>query len=244
MKRIIGLLMLVALFITSFGYVFAANKSEAISEYAAELVSIGMEEDMANTKAASDVKALVDSMKGGQSSVDYGFNTLEERVENLLKNDLRRDQAVNALESAEKKKNTFLGLNAENEIFVQESIGGAPPRVMAGDNFSLAREDAEDSQSRINRILIAPTRPGSVPTGDIVSDFIPQIIRQLFRFTWVAVLFAFTASGIMLIVAHGNDERLTKAKSILYFTLIGFAFVTLAFAITKAVTDIDFFRFI
>lgn len=244
MKRVIGFLTLIALFMTSFGYALAVSKSEAISEYAAELVSIGMDEGNANTKATNDVNALVDSMRGGQSSVDYGFNTLEERVENLLKNDLRRDQAVNALESAEAKKDAFLGINAEDEIFVQESIGGAPPRVMAGDSFRLAREDAEDSQSRINRILIAPTRPGAVPTGDIVSDFIPQIIRQLFRFAWVAVLFAFTASGIMLIVAHGNDERLTKAKSILYFTLIGFAFVTLAFAITKAVTDIDFFRFI
>jgi hypothetical protein len=238
---------------TTFGYAFSANQAEAISEYAAELVSMGMDEGNANTKATNDVNALVASMKGGQSSADYAFTALEERVDNLLENDLRKEKALNALERVKDEELIgedsgvlvdFLKMDPADYIYVQKSIGGAPPRVTEGDAFRLAREAVEEAQSRINRILIAPTRPGAVPTGDIVSDFIPQIIRQLFRFAWVAVLLAFTASGIMFIVAHGNDERLTKAKSMLYFTLIGFAFIAMAFAIVKAVTDIDFFRFI
>lgn len=253
MKRIIGLITLFTLFIASFGHALALDKSTAIQTYAAELVAMGMEEATANTKATNDVNALIGSMMGSQSSANYAFTALEERVDNLLKTDLRKEKALSALERVKDEELfeedagvlvEFLKMDPTQYIYVQTSIGGAPPMVMEDDTFTLAREAVERAQSRINRILIAPTQPGGVPTGDIVSDFIPQIIRQLFRFAWVAVLIAFTISGVMLIIAHGNDERLTKAKSMLYFTIIGFAFIALAFAIVKAVTDIDFFRFI
>ena len=252
MKRIIGLVTLFALFMTTFGFALA-DKATAILTYSTELVSMGMDEGDANTKATNDVNNLVASMQGDKSRADYAFATLEERVDNLLESDLRKEKALNALERVKDEELIgedsgvlvdFLAMDPAQYIYVQTSIGGTPPMVMAGDKFSLAREAVERAEGNINRILLAPTQPGAVPTGDIVSDFIPQIIRQLFRFAWVAIFISFTASGIMFIVAHGNDERLTKAKSMLYFTMIGFAFVALAFAIVKAVTDIDFFRII
>lgn len=244
MKRIIGLITLFALLLGSYNVVHAQDAASAMQAYAAELIAMGMTETTANQKANADVTALVANMSALQSKVDFAFAGLEDRVDSLVKNDLRRDDAMDALDNAESSKDAFVGMDPGQNIFVQESIAGAPPRVSAGDAFRLAQETAEQHQSAVNRILIAPTQPGAVPAGDIVSDFIPQIIRQLFRFAWVVVLISFTVSGILLIIAHGNDEKLTKAKSMIYFTLVGFAFVALAFAIVKAVTDIDFFRFI
>ena len=58
------------------------------------------------------------------------------------------------------------------------------------------------------------------------------------------ILIALTVSGVMFVTAQENDERLTKARGMLYYTLIGFAFIAFSFAIVKALTDIDFFRFI
>ena len=75
-------------------------------------------------------------------------------------------------------------------------------------------------------------------------DFIPWIIRTLFRFAFFAIFISFLVSGVMFITAFSTEERVTKAKNILYYSLIGFAFVSLAFAIVKAVTNIDFFGFI
>jgi len=95
-----------------------------------------------------------------------------------------------------------------------------------------------------NGVLYGKLWKSNYTEGDLVSDFIPQLIRQLFRFAWLAVLIAFTVSGVMLVMAHDNDENITKAKGMIYYSLIGFAFVALAFAIVKGVTDIDFFRFI
>jgi hypothetical protein len=244
MKQLIGIMMGLSILLGSFNVVYALDAASAMQAYAAELIALGMTEPTANQKANADVTALVANMQAAQSNVEFAYDGLAERVDSLPKNDLRKDSADDALDAAESAKDVFVDMDPSQNIFVQESIGGAPPRVLAGEAFQLAQEDAEATQSFVNRILIAPTQPGAVPTGDIVSDFIPQIIRQLFRFAWVAVLIAFTVSGVLFIIAHGNDERLTKAKTMLYFTLMGFAVVALSFAIVKAVTDIDFFRFI
>ena len=45
----------------------------------------------------------------------------------------------------------------------------------------------------------------------------------------------------MLATAMDNEEKSTKARNVLVFSLIGFVFVALAYAVIKAVTDINFF---
>ncbi len=244
MKKLSSLLIAFTLFFSMAPLGFAFSKSEAITAYEDELKALGLEEGAAADKAAADVNALVGAMKASQADVKYSFESISERVDSLGKTDTRRDDALDALDRAEDLMDSFTDMDAEQNLYLQESIGGAPPRVLAGDDFQLAQEAAEGAQQGINRILIAPTRPGAVPEGDIVSDFIPQIIRQLFRFAWLAVLVALTVSGVLMVIAHGNEEKTTKARAMIYYSLVGFAFVALAFAIVTAVTDIDFFRFI
>lgn len=247
MKKFTIALSVLSLFLVLSGQVFAATVAEATALYSSELQSLGMTKESADSKAQEDVGAVVSSMQASQTDISFQFDTLKDRVDKLLKSDKRRDAAKEAIENAEAddgSKKAFLDMKADTKLFVQESIGGTPPSVSASDDFTLAEEQVQSDLSQINRILIGPTQPGAVPAGDLVSDFIPQIIRQLFRFAWLAVLVSLTASGVMLVMAHDDDAKLTKAKSMLYYTLIGSAFVSLAFALVKAVTDIDFFRFL
>lgn len=241
MKKFSVLFILLSLLGAFTGQAFAMSSAQATSDYSAEWVALGMEKATADAKAEEDVKAVLDSMHNSAADVDFRFESIKERVDELLPSDKRKDRAQEALDTAEDSKDSFLDMTADQELFVQISVGGAPPAVMPSEAFTLAQQQAESDQIAVNRILIAPNQPGAVPGGDLVSDFIPQIIRQMFRFAWLAVLVAFTASGVMLVMAHGDDAKLTKAKSMIYFTLIGTAFVTLAFALVKAVTDIDFF---
>lgn len=243
-KKFLGLLIIFT-FLLSFSVpVWALDKESAIQAYSDELVALGAEKTAADEKATSEVLTLILGMQTAQSDANTRYDNMKERVDTLLKSDLRQEEAKKALDEAKKSEEEFSKLSPDQSIFVQVSVAGAPPSVTEDENFNLAQQSFEDSIGRINRILLAPTRPGTVPTGDIVSDFIPQIIRQLFRFAWVAVLLAFTVSGIMLIIAFDDEERITKAKGMIYFTLIGFAFITLAFAVVKAVTNIDFFNFV
>jgi len=254
MKKFTALFPLIALFLVLAGQVFAQStapltRDQAIAAYSKELVSIGLDKASADAKAGQDVGAVIAAMKQSQSDVSFGFDSIENRVGQLLQTDKRKKDADKALETAKKSKKTFVDdFKAENNLYVQESLAGAPPAVMASDEFTLAQTQAENDQNLINRSLIGPSKPGAtpagvggVPEGDLITDFIPQVIRQLFRFAWLAVLVALTASGIMLVMAHDDDAKLTKAKSMIYYTLIGTAFVSLAFALVKAVTNIDFF---
>lgn len=245
MKKLLSTFLLISLFFFVLTpSVFALTRDQAISQYQAELESIGMSSGDAESKAGKDIDALIASMGSRQSDVDYAFSALEDRVDTLSADDGRKDSAKKALDKAKDEAETFVKMSPDKNIDVQEAVAGSLPRVVAGSDFELAESEALDSVNGVNRILLSPSRPGAVPTGDIVEDFIPQLIRQLFRFAWLGIFIAFTISGVLMIMSHDDEEKITKAKGILYYSLVGFAVIALAFAIVKGVTDIDFFRFI
>ncbi|MBN2307154.1 hypothetical protein JXD20_04165 [Candidatus Peregrinibacteria bacterium] len=223
-----------------------ADRESSINTLKREFLSVGItsSDDAAENRAEHEVDELIRVMESDQRDVQTAIDNIHGQVNALAQNSNRRDSALNALDRAENRAEDFTGLDAEDHIRIEPSIAGAPPYAAPDTDFEQAHDKASTAIAEVRKILLAPDRPGAVPTGDIVEDFIPQIIRQLFRFAWVAVFIALTVSGVMFITAHDNDERLTKAKSMIYFSLIGFAFIALAFAIVKAVTDIDFFRFI
>jgi hypothetical protein len=170
--------------------------------------------------------ALSDDAKDGiQQEIEFAYDKLNERINLMEHNDPKKDEAEELLDDAK---------DIIDEIDTDASDA----------DFLDQEKEAREALNKVNLYLIQPFRPGAVPEGDIVEDFIPQFIRLLFRFASLAILISFVVSGIMFVVAFDNEERVTKAKQMLYYSLIGFAFVTLAFAIVKAVTDIDFFGFI
>ena len=239
-KKIFIIFLLATLIFGFADTVFALGKSGAINEYKDELPSSFEDKQ---SKAEEAVDAMIDSMEASQVEADETVSELEKRVSAININDPKRDKANDLMKTAKNRVDDFSDMDAKSHLQV---IGGPEvlPSVLPDDEFQEKQESALNAINDVNRYLIAPTRPGAVPEGDIVEDFIPQLIRQLFRFAWLVILISFVVSGIMFITAFDNDERITKAKHMIYYTLIGFAVVTLAFAIVKGVTDIDFFRFI
>lgn len=240
MKKYLGLF-LILLFPLS---THALSKEDAINQYIVELGKVGVEEPDVKNKAEQEVDDLIEGMEASQYDIDVAYKALETRIKGLLKNDGRRDVAQKGLSEAEEKVSDFKALEAQNSLEVQPVNAGALPRVLPNPDFEQARVEAETAMNEVNRILIGPERPGQVPEGDLVKDFLPNLIRQLFRFAWVAVFIAFTVSGVMLVFAKDKEERVTQAKDMIYYSIMGFAVIALAFAIVKAITDIDFFAFI
>lgn len=210
--------------------------------------------------AQVDVEALKaqveDSLRSRQNQVEDVFNDLDSRVKALSPDDYRTDVAEDLLEDANEAVDAFTELNPDFEYFDNYSpSSGASPSLRdypTKPTFSNAEALALERINAVNRHLISPVQPGAgqpgeegaVPSGDLIDDFIPQFIRLLMRFATFAVLISFVVSAIFFIASLGNEERTTKAKQMITYTMIGFAFVILAFALIRAVTDIDFFAII
>ncbi len=204
-----------------------------------------LSQEMKNAQAAEQLVISVQlDMLDRQIDAADSFGNLRTRVKALSSGDPRADGADSALDNAESVLDKFLALDplktdASGDFIL---VAGDPPA--AATQFASAEKAALADLSKVNRALIAPQKPGNVPEGDIINDFLPGLIRTLMRFASLAILISFLVSGVLFVMAFGVEERLTRAKQMLYFSLIGFAIVTLAFAIIKAVTTIDFFGFI
>lgn len=196
--------------------------------------------------AVGESEAAIRSMRDRQIAIQADYDNLDTRVKDMDRNNPRRDPAKDLLKEAQNAVDAFYALNPDDHL----AAGNQPDQI-----FKDAEKKAIDKINAVNRYLFAPVLPGakdiaaqpdeeSVPHGDIIEDFIPQFIRLLMRFASLAVFISFVVSGVMFVMAFGNEDRVTKAKRMLYWTLVGFAFVTLAFALIKAVTDIDFFGFV
>ncbi len=223
------------------------DRAEALSTKQASLAEAANEGDEIS-RATAQAKLL---MVNRQLDVFNSYVSVKARVDALITDDAKKTGATTLVENTEPLVLSFMKLNVDNqidEVTLEPSsdFNEKESEALSGD------DDNNSGVSRINIYLLSPSRPGriagddesGVPDGDLLEDFIPGIIRILFRFASLAVLVSFVTSGIMFVMAFSNDERISKAKSMLYYSLIGFAFVTLAFAIIKAVTDIDFFGFI
>ena len=246
MKRFYSICLVLVLLLSFGAEALAVNRSDAIDELTAEYVSLmGQDEsDNARDRSTREVDAMISLMDSDQYNLSVALDSINTQVQSVSLNSTRKDPATDALERAERKVENFTDMEPGSHLEVIPVTAGALPYVEPDTEFTLAQSEADEAVMAVRRILLNPDRPGAVPEGDLVSDFIPMIIRQLFRFAWLAVFVALTVSGVYFIIAHDDEERLTKAKAMLYWSLIGFAFITLAFAVVKAVTDIDFFRFV
>lgn len=178
-----------------------------------------------------------DQMENSIKSISSSYDVVVKRVEKM------KIESIKDIE-AKKKVEAFLEANEEPILaFKNINIKDSEyyENLMIKPLFFKYEKAAKKALSDIKYSFISPSEIENVPKGDIIQDFIPQLIRQLFRFTSLAILISFIVSGVMLVTASDDEEKLSKAKRILYYSLVGFAFVTFAFAIVKAITNINFF---
>jgi hypothetical protein len=243
----------------------AETRDEAISLYAEHLLdieSLGMTEDQAYEYATDVVDQLIEQMDGDQASAKDALAELQTRVDGMHSGNTRKEDAETALETAATAVAKFVGLDAtycapkgkegyskncegttSDHISILIQVGDVMPLVEPDAIFKASQVVATEAMSEVNKIMVLPIKPEPVPDPSLFG-LLAQIVRLLFRFAWVVVFVSLTVSGIYFVISFNNEERITKAKDMIIYSLVGFAFVTLAFALVKAVTDIDFFAFI
>lgn len=81
---------------------------------------------------------------------------------------------------------------------------------------------------------------GSLPRSDLKTQIIPQAIRIFLMFVGSVSFIIFVYAGIMLVIAQGNEEEITKFKNILIWSLIGLLFITLSYGIVSGIMRLSF----
>lgn len=196
---------------------------------------------------AQDCDAVKKAMESRQDDLVGRFDRLNERFDRMPDEDPKKGLLDPMFEEIERVRNRFNDLNIDDQPCPNEDRETAPSA-----EYTRLELELNDGLNDLNQTLVKPYKPGSkggtqagsVPEGDIVQDFIPQVIRLLFRFVYSVIIIVMLVAGIMLIAAQDNEEMTTNAKKAIYYAIIGFAIVTLAFAAVKAITDIDFFDFV
>jgi len=83
----------------------------------------------------------------------------------------------------------------------------------------------------------------SLPDGD---GNIGQVLGQITYYALIVAnalaFLSFLMSGIFLIVSQGNEEELSKAKSMLSYTILAMAICATALAFITGVTHLEFFN--
>lgn len=173
------------------------------------------------------------TMDAQQTKLNDKWGEWEEKADDWWDDHPKKDAIEKAMNDVRSDYEYFKDMPISGHVDSETSLPDG--------DWNNAHLKAKKAMSYVQQVYVNPLKPGNVPEGDLIENFIPQLIRQLFRFAYLAILISFLVSGAFLVMVLDNDERLTKAKQMIYFSFIGFAFITLAFAIVKAITDIDFF---
>ncbi len=81
----------------------------------------------------------------------------------------------------------------------------------------------------------------SLPDDD-AGFILGQITYYALVVTNILAFISFLVAGIFMIISQGNDENLTKAKSILTYTVLAMAIAAVSLAIITGVTHLNFFH--
>jgi multisubunit Na+/H+ antiporter MnhB subunit len=104
----------------------------------------------------------------------------------------------------------------------------------------------------INKLPITGTTPDTdleiqttngvenLATGDLRSYIIPQIIKIILQLMGTAALILLLYAGGLMVLRDEDEERVTKARSLIIYAIIGIIVSVLAYAIVEAVLQLDF----
>ncbi len=103
-------------------------------------------------------------------------------------------------------------------------------------------DDIEDKANKVSESIL-PTELGKeqgMATADLKTGIVPQAIKIVLALAGVVSFVVFVYAGIMMVIAQGNEEEVTKAKNTFIWSLIGLAFITTAYALVRGVMQLIF----
>lgn len=113
----------------------------------------------------------------------------------------------------------------------------AVPFAMAD---TLRGDTVEEKGNKISESIL-PTQLGKdqgMATADLKTGIVPQAIKIVLALAGVVSFGIFVYAGIMLVIAQGNEEDVTKAKSTFIWSLVGLAFITTAYALVRGIMQL------
>ncbi len=99
-----------------------------------------------------------------------------------------------------------------------------------GSNPDIALRVDGASQSGLDKLV----------KGDLRSELIPELIQTILKFMGTIAFLLFIYAGSILVLRDGDDEKVTKAKNILIYSLVGAVVSLLAYLVIEAVIQFDF----
>ncbi|MFA6528984.1 MAG: pilin [Candidatus Gracilibacteria bacterium] len=79
----------------------------------------------------------------------------------------------------------------------------------------------------------------SLPTGDLMSETLPKIIKIIMYAVGTVILIAIVYAGILLVIARGNEEEIKKAQNIIIYGAIGVVIIGVAYAIVYGISQLN-----
>lgn len=89
---------------------------------------------------------------------------------------------------------------------------------------------------------ILPLAPADqqLPAEDFETQIVPNIIKIFLSLVGTIIFGVFVYAGVMLVLAQGNEEEITKFKNLLIWSLVGTAFIVASYAIVSGAMQLVF----
>lgn len=88
--------------------------------------------------------------------------------------------------------------------------------------------ESQDEQGRV-----------SLPSGDFLGEIVPSIVTNIMYFVGFLIFISFVYAGSLIVMERGNEEAVTKAKTIIMWSAIAMALVSLGYAIVYGIVTLN-----
>lgn len=104
-------------------------------------------------------------------------------------------------------------------------VDSAPGLLMPNEKTFIEDQDAEGRVSLAN--------------GDFLGQIVPAAVTYVLYLVGFLIFIAFMYGGTMMVIGRGNEEEVTKAKSIILYSAISLALVSLGYAIIYGIATLN-----
>lgn len=79
----------------------------------------------------------------------------------------------------------------------------------------------------------------ALPSGNLITEVVPAVVTNIFFFIGFLVFVSLMMGGILLIFGRGNEEAISKARSIIIYSLMAIAMIAVAYAVIFGIANIN-----
>ncbi|QQR55390.1 hypothetical protein IPG41_02440 [Candidatus Peregrinibacteria bacterium] len=80
----------------------------------------------------------------------------------------------------------------------------------------------------------------SLPSGDFLGEIVPAVVTNILYFVGFLLFIALLYGGVLIVIGRGNEEEITKAKTIVLYASIALGLVSLGYAIVYGIVTLNF----